>query len=308
MEPREQRLVMILADISGYTKFMVENQLAAVHGQLCITFLIETILREVDIPLHLQAIEGDAVFLYAASIGDDQAWREILTQVRTKLVRFFEVFIEAMVAAGEATPCKCAICRNAKDLKLKVIVHSGRAVFNTIGGLPQVSGTDVILAHRLLKNSVPSHEYLLMTEAAYRDLGSEMSGDFVKGGEICEGFGPVTTYVQFMGEAAKRARDTLYSLPRAALASRVRRYLWWGLLAQPRALIEQIRHPVTEVGRLRRAGFAIGLTLLLPFEHLFYLLVVPRRLLSRRKTWTQTGRQPSGTGAIPPRRGARDAR
>lgn len=40
MEPREQQLVIIIADISGYTKFMVENQLAAVHGQLCITFLI----------------------------------------------------------------------------------------------------------------------------------------------------------------------------------------------------------------------------------------------------------------------------
>ncbi len=60
MEPRERRLVMILADISGYTKFMVENQLAAVHGQMCITNLIETLLREVDIPLHLQAIRRHA--------------------------------------------------------------------------------------------------------------------------------------------------------------------------------------------------------------------------------------------------------
>ena len=62
METREQQLVMILADISGYTKFMVENQLAAVHGQLCITFLIETILREVNIPLHLQGIEETRSF------------------------------------------------------------------------------------------------------------------------------------------------------------------------------------------------------------------------------------------------------
>ena len=69
METREQHLVMILADISGYTRFMVENQLAAVHGQLCITFLIETTLREVDIPLHLQGIEGDAVFLYSQPRG-----------------------------------------------------------------------------------------------------------------------------------------------------------------------------------------------------------------------------------------------
>jgi hypothetical protein len=38
---------MIFADISGCTKFMVENQLAAVYGQQqCITFLIETILYD----------------------------------------------------------------------------------------------------------------------------------------------------------------------------------------------------------------------------------------------------------------------
>jgi class 3 adenylate cyclase len=283
MEPTEQQLVMILADISGYTKFMVENQLVAVHGQQCVTFLIETLLREVDIPLHLQAIEGDAIFLYAANTGDDHVWREMLIQIRTNLIRFFEVFIEAMVTAGEATPCKCAICRNAKDLKLKIIVHSGRAVFNTIGGFPQVSGTDVILAHRLLKNSVPSHEYLLMTESAYRDLGREMRGRFVKGEEICEGLGPVTTYVHYMEEAVERARDTLYSLPPAALASRARRYFSWGVSTFPRALIEQIRRPVTDVGWLRRAGFLVGLTLWLPFGTLFYLFVVPRRLLLRKE-------------------------
>ena len=132
LEPREQRLVIILADLSGYTKFMVENQLSAVHGQMCITFLIETILREVDIPLQLQEIEGDAVFLYAAHPGDDDQWREVLDQVRTKLLRFFEVFYAGTVTAMESTPCKCAICRNADDLTLKLIVHSGSAVFHSI--------------------------------------------------------------------------------------------------------------------------------------------------------------------------------
>jgi uncharacterized protein DUF2652 len=109
MEPREQQVVLILADISGYTRFMVESQLAAAHGQLCITFLIETLLREVDIPLQLQAIEGDAVFLYAANPGDEQTWKAMLAQIRNKLARFFSVFLEAMVTATEATPCKCAI-------------------------------------------------------------------------------------------------------------------------------------------------------------------------------------------------------
>jgi hypothetical protein len=120
---------------------------------------------------------------------------------------------------------------------------------------------DLILKHARLdnrtgcsRNSVPSHEYLLMTEAAYRDLGREMSGHFVKGREICEGFEPVTTYVQFMGEAAERARDALYALPLAALASRGRRRFWWNMFEGFRALAQQIRHPVTEVGWLRRGG------------------------------------------------------
>jgi len=44
----------LLADISGYTRFMLQNQLSATHGQICIDQLIETLLREVDIPLTLQ--------------------------------------------------------------------------------------------------------------------------------------------------------------------------------------------------------------------------------------------------------------
>jgi hypothetical protein len=78
----ERQLVLILADISGYTRFMLENQTSAVHGQLCITTLIETLLREVDIPLQLQEIEGDALFLYAAHPGDEPGWQDVLEQVR----------------------------------------------------------------------------------------------------------------------------------------------------------------------------------------------------------------------------------
>ena len=69
MQPEEKRVVILLADISGYTRFMLENAEAAVHGQICINVLIEAILEQVDVPLTLQEIEGDAVFLYAAHPG-----------------------------------------------------------------------------------------------------------------------------------------------------------------------------------------------------------------------------------------------
>ena len=114
MEPTEKRVVIVLADISGYTQFMVENQMSAVHGQQCITFLIETLIREIDIPLRLQEIEGDALFLYAEDPGTDEAWQDALEQIPAKLLRFFDAFYEGAVLAMEATPCKCAICRNSR--------------------------------------------------------------------------------------------------------------------------------------------------------------------------------------------------
>jgi len=82
----QKKLIIILADISGYTRFMLENQTsAALHGQLVINGLIESIIQQVDIPLTLQEIEGDAVFLYAAHPGSDAAWGEVVEQVSRKL-------------------------------------------------------------------------------------------------------------------------------------------------------------------------------------------------------------------------------
>jgi hypothetical protein len=297
-EPREQRLVIILADLSGYTKFMVENQLSAVHGQLCITYLIETILREVDIPLQLQEIEGDAVFLYAAHPGDDDEWREVLAQVRTKLLRFFEAFYAGSITASESTPCKCAICRNVDDLKLKVIVHSGSAVFHSIGGSPQVSGTDVILAHRLLKNSVPGEEYLLMTGPAYRDLGREMDGEFVEGHERYDELGSVETFVRYIGEVKERQREALYSLSRTSLALRAQRYVVVATLGQFLGIYQQIRNPTLEVGGLRRAAFIAASALLAPFVLLVGLFAIPRKLMSQQAARAQAGqREGAGAGA-----------
>jgi hypothetical protein len=193
-KPSERDVLIVLADISGYTRFILDNQVDAVRGQLCISVLLEAVLRQVSIPLLLQEIEGDAVFLYAVNDGDEAAWRETLKQVRDKLGDFFTAFRAAMSAHAETTSCDCAVCANARQLRLKIIAHSGRAVFHNIAGRSLVSGADVILAHRLLKNSVPSQEYLLLTEAAHRDLA--VAVEFDRHTESYEGFGAVPTYVR----------------------------------------------------------------------------------------------------------------
>ena len=194
MEPRTERVVLILADISGYTRFMLANQTAMVHGQMVITKLLEEIIREVEIPLEVKEIEGDAVFLYAIKPDDEGVWQETRRLIGRKLVSFFEAFARGILAASEFALCKCPSCQNIDQLRLKIVVHSGEAILHQVGRFSEVSGVDVILAHRLLKNSISSDEYVLMTESAYREIQFPTAVDVIRGEEHYEGFGAVPTY------------------------------------------------------------------------------------------------------------------
>jgi len=55
-------------------------------------------------------------------------------------------------------------------LRLKVIDHYGVAIRSKVSGFDELSGVDVIVLHRLLKNDVNGSEYTLLTEPAYRFL------------------------------------------------------------------------------------------------------------------------------------------
>jgi len=205
VEPRTERVVLILADISGYTRFMLASQEAVVHGQMVITKLLEEIIREVEIPLEVKEIEGDAVFLYAIKPNDPAAWEETRRLIGRKLVLFFEAFARGILAGSELALCSCPSCQNVDQLKLKIVVHSGEALFHQIGRFSEVSGVDVILAHRLLKNSVPGDEYVLMTESAYRDIEFPTDVPVTRGEEHYEGFGTVPTYT-YLTEGASTPR------------------------------------------------------------------------------------------------------
>lgn len=281
-QPREERLIVILADISGYTKFMVENHLSAVHGQLIISSLIEALLREVDIPLELQEIEGDAVFLYATRPDDEAEWQEVLRQVRTKLLRFFEVFLEAAVGIGEMTACQCAICTHADELKLKVIAHSGRAVFHTLGRRQQVSGKDVILAHRLLKNSVPDREYLLLSDAAYREFGKEMGLEFHEGHETYENLGTVRTHVHYLTARVEQAREHFYARGPAEEKAAIRAYMRLGALGIFPAALRQLVRPTSNASLVRRLAFLVAWPLSFPAFLLGYPKVVAKHVAAKR--------------------------
>lgn len=170
VEQEAQPALLMLVDISGYTKFMVSHEREVRHSQMIIGELLQSLMHYVDVPLRISSIEGDALFLYAIKSGDEEVWRRRSGNLMNRLLALFRVFAERLMEIGAYSVCKCDACVEVGDLKLKVIVHSGEALLTQVGEYPTLSGVDVITLHRLAKNSAPEDEYVLMTEAAYRDL------------------------------------------------------------------------------------------------------------------------------------------
>ena len=166
-----QPVLLMLVDISGYTKFMVSHDKELRHSQTIIGELLESLMHQVDVPLWISRIEGDALFLYAVRSGDEEVWRRRSGNLVDRLLSLFQVFKERLLEIGAYSVCKCDACAEVGDLQLKIIAHSGEALLTHVGEFPALSGVDVITVHRLAKNSVPEDEYVLLTEAAYRDLG-----------------------------------------------------------------------------------------------------------------------------------------
>lgn len=113
------------------------------------------------------------------------------------MTRFFEAFEDREVALIACDACVCDACSQIGQLKLKAFLHVGQAAFKKIRQFEELAGEDVILVHRLLKNSIPVKEYLLVTEPFYAlsgglpDRASEMRT------ETAEGIGDVAVRVYY---------------------------------------------------------------------------------------------------------------
>lgn len=155
---------LVLADISGFTAFVAATELE--HGAQVTGVLLEAVMRRLSPPLEIQELEGDAVFAIGAdpALSDGGALPALLADA-------FGVFKEEQRRLASDESCACRACRNVSNLDLKLVVHHGRFVRQTVGGRSRVAGPDVILVHRLLKNPVGGSAYLLLTASALERLG-----------------------------------------------------------------------------------------------------------------------------------------
>ncbi len=188
-----RKVILIIADISGYTRYMLSNVQALEHSQEVISELIKTIIEQTEIPLEVSKLEGDAVFLYAAK-EESVNWDEVRTLIHEKLLSFFGVF-QARIRQLTNTTCVCGACTNIDKLKLKLVVHSGEALFYHLGKFLELAGVDVIIVHRLLKNSVCADEYVLFSNTARQELSLPDTLKLKLGKEAYEAIGEIETWI-----------------------------------------------------------------------------------------------------------------
>ncbi len=159
---------LVLADISGYTSYVAGTELE--HSQAILADILHLVVSHLTPTLELAEIEGDAVFAYAPA--ERFARKETLLElIETTYLRFrnHREFMQTQRS------CTCLACAQIPTLDLKFIAHAGSFVMQTVAGKRKPVGTDVILAHRLLKNTVGAAQgwraYVLLTDRLREEIG-----------------------------------------------------------------------------------------------------------------------------------------
>jgi hypothetical protein len=156
-KPDEQGALIFIPDISGFTQFVNDRELKHTHH--IIAELLEILIEANQLNLEVSEIEGDAILFYR--LGESPPVNEIVKQCKAMYVAFHR----HLKKYGISRICNCGACKTAGRLTLKTIAHYGSVSFHKIKNHEKLFGSDVIKAHRLLKNNIPQDEYILISEA-----------------------------------------------------------------------------------------------------------------------------------------------
>jgi class 3 adenylate cyclase len=174
MDPPAGERYLLLADISGYTSFMAgvdrEHGSDLTAGIPAAYAILSGLLGAVGEGLKpdfaVVKLEGDAVFAAAPAATLDGRGDQVLGG----LAAMYRAFVDRRTRAIPSSDHVCNACPAVAYLDLKVVLHRGPSVRQTIGSGSDLLGPAVTLAHRLLKNTVRdrigSRPYLLLTDAA----------------------------------------------------------------------------------------------------------------------------------------------
>lgn len=181
---------LLISDISRYTQFLVSSELQ--HSKEILDTLLQRGVESIRLPIRVLNTRGYAVLAFVAA--DDFRQSQSLFEAMEAIYFDFRRQLERMIFN---TTCTCRACANMPDLDLKLFLHHGEYIEQTIGSAAELQGADVILANRLMKNRVEEktglNGYGLISQAAVRAMGAEaLVEEMIAHTESYEHFGEVT--------------------------------------------------------------------------------------------------------------------
>jgi uncharacterized protein YndB with AHSA1/START domain len=159
--------------------------------------LFDTLLAEVREPWQVCEVEGDAIFAYApeGTIVQGQTLLEVVENLYT-------AFARSRDQMQRNTTCTCTACQLISTLDIKFVAHFGTFVLQRLAGQSarRPSGPDVILVHRLLKNTIKERTgisaYAFVSEASVNALDlQEVASHLTGHSELYSHLGRVEGYV-----------------------------------------------------------------------------------------------------------------
>jgi uncharacterized protein YndB with AHSA1/START domain len=184
---------LLIADISGYTNYLNQSEMG--HALETLGSLLEVLVDRTRPPLVVSKLEGDAVLSYTpdTNLLNGQTLVEIVEMIYVA----FRRAIELMVLNNT---CQCNACANVSSLDLKLFLHHGTFALQKVGEREELFGNDVVLTHRLLKNTISAdtgiRAYAAYTESAVARLGDEMREALTRLELTYDDIPPVTVWVQ----------------------------------------------------------------------------------------------------------------
>ena len=155
--------LLYIPDISGFTNFVNKTEIN--HSRHIISELLEIILDSDNFGMSVSEIEGDAILFFKEELP---SITDLLEQCQDTFIKFHNYLRQY----DNECVCTCSACETAIELSLKFIIHKGDVSKINIKDHQKLYGPDVILVHRLLKNSIPEDEYILITDQYKLDINS----------------------------------------------------------------------------------------------------------------------------------------
>ena len=208
---------LVLADISGYTSYLAGVELD--HAQDILADLTDAVVRALRPTFRLAKLEGDAAFAYVVTeVVDGSALQDTIEHC-------YIAFRRRLRDIGQASQCDCNACTLIPRLDLKFVVHHGLIARQRMAGREELVGRDVIVVHRLLKNSVQTAlgigPYALYTDECVRAMGlaDPLAAGLIEHRETYEFVGEVTGWVRDLEAVWQEAEASSALIVRSAEAA-----------------------------------------------------------------------------------------